>query len=79
MGGYLKRTTDPFDRRAKIIKFTDPGWATVNLALSALAELEAEITGRLGEPAVRQLRSTLLRILDRPAYTRREGSSGPSA
>jgi len=60
-------------------KFTDPGWATVNLALSALAELEAEITGRLGEPAVRQLRSTLLRILDRPAYTRREGSSGPSA
>jgi hypothetical protein len=39
----------------------------VNLALSALAELEAEITGRLGEPAVRQLRGTLLQILDRPA------------
>jgi len=77
--GYLQRAADPADRRAKIIKFTDQGWATVNLALSALGELEAEIAGRLGEPAIRQLRGTLLQILDRPAYTRRGGSSGPSA
>ena len=49
----------------------------MNLALSALGELEADIVGRLGEPAVRQLRRTLLQILDRPAYTRRQGSSGP--
>ena len=75
--GYLQRTTDPADRRAKIITFTDQGWATVNLALSALAGLEAEIADRLGEPAVSQLRSTLLRILDRPAYTRPGASSGP--
>jgi DNA-binding MarR family transcriptional regulator len=77
--GYLRRTTDPADRRAKIITFTDQGWATVNLALAALAELEAEITGRLGESAVRQLRSTLLQILDRPAYTKRGESSRPQA
>ena len=69
--GYLQRTTDPADRRAKIITFTGKGWATVNLALAALAELEAEITGRLGEPAVRQLRSTLLQILDRPAHAQK--------
>jgi DNA-binding MarR family transcriptional regulator len=75
--GYLQRTTDPADRRAKIITFTDQGWATVKLALSALTELEEEITGRMGETAISQLRSTLLQILDRPAYTRREGSSGP--
>jgi DNA-binding MarR family transcriptional regulator len=75
--GYLQRTTDPADRRAKIITFTGQGWATVNLALSALAELEAETTGRLGETAISQLRSTLLQILDRPACTRRAGSSGP--
>jgi DNA-binding MarR family transcriptional regulator len=77
--GYLQRTTDPADRRAKIITFTDQGWATVNLALAALAELEAEITGRLGEPEVRQLRRTLLQILDRPAYTKRGKSSRPQA
>lgn len=65
--GYVQRTTDPADRRAKIIEFTDQGWATVNLALSALAELETELTAQLGPPAVSQLRGTLLQILDRPA------------
>jgi DNA-binding MarR family transcriptional regulator len=75
--GYLQRTADPADRRAKIIEFTDQGWTLVHAALAALGELEAEITGRLGEPSVRQLRSTLLQILDRPAYTRRGGSGGP--
>ena len=75
--GYLQRTADPADRRAKIIEFTDKGWALVHAALSALGELEAEITGRLGEPSVGQLRSTLLQILDRPAYTSREPSGGP--
>lgn len=65
--GYLQRTADPADRRAKIIEFTAQGWSLVNTALAALGELEAEITSQLGEPAVGQLRSTLLEILDRPA------------
>ena len=65
--GYLQRTADPADGRAKIIEFTGKGWSLVNTALPALGELEAEVTSRLGEPAVGQLRSTLLQILDRPA------------
>ena len=77
--GYIQRTTDPADRRAKIIEYTDKGWAIVRLALSALGELEAEITGRLGEPSVRQLRDALLEILDRPAYARRAESAGPAS
>jgi hypothetical protein len=48
-----------------------------NLALSALGELEAEIAGRLGEPAVQQLCSTLLQMLDRPARAIKDRSSGP--
>jgi hypothetical protein len=56
--GYIQRTTDQADRRAKIIGFTGEGWAIVRLALSALGELEAEIVGRLGEPSVRQPRCT---------------------
>jgi DNA-binding MarR family transcriptional regulator len=77
--GYIRRTTDPADRRAKIIEFTDKGWLIVRLALSALGELEAEIVDRLGEPSVRQLRGALLEILDRPAYARRAESAGPAA
>lgn len=65
--GYLQRTADPADRRAKIIEFTAQGWSLVNAALPALGELEAEITSQLGEPAVGQLRSMLLEILDCPA------------
>lgn len=74
--GYLRRTTDRADRRAKIIEFTDKGWSLVDTALPALGELEAEITRRLGEPAIDRLRSTLLLILDRPASTSGERSSG---
>ena len=77
--GYIRRTTDPADRRAKIIEFTDKGWAIVHLALSALGELEAEIVDRLGEPSVGQLRGALLEILDRPAYARRAKSADPAS
>jgi DNA-binding MarR family transcriptional regulator len=77
--GYIQRTTDPADRRAKIIEFTAKGWATVRVALSALGELEAETVDRLGEFSVGQLRGLLLEILDRPAYARRAESAGPES
>lgn len=64
--GYVQRSTDPADGRAKIIEFTDKGWAAVDTALSALGELEAEVAARLGGPTVGQLRGTLLKILDHP-------------
>jgi DNA-binding MarR family transcriptional regulator len=69
--GYLHRTPDPTDGRAKIIQFTDRGWKAVDTALTALGEIEAELVGRLGEPAIRRLRNTLLDLLNRPAYTRK--------
>jgi DNA-binding MarR family transcriptional regulator len=65
--GYVRRSPDPTDGRAKIIEFTDRGWAAVEVAVKALRELEAELADRLGEPTVRRLRMTLLDMLNRPA------------
>jgi len=68
--GYLKRSPDPTDARAKIIEFTDKGWGAVDVAIKALNEMEHDLIERIGEPAVRRLRKTLLDVLDRPAYSR---------
>ena len=52
--------------------------ADITMSLDGFITGPDDAPGRgLGEPAVSQLRSTLLQILDRPAYTRRGGSSGP--
>jgi DNA-binding MarR family transcriptional regulator len=70
--GYLRRSPDPTDGRAKIIQFTDKGWAAADAAVKGLAELEAELAERLGEATLRRLRKTVLDLLNRPAGTRRE-------
>lgn len=64
--GYLKRSLDPTDARAKIIEFTDKGWSAVDAAIKALSEMEHNLIDQIGEPAVRRLRKTLLDVLDRP-------------
>lgn len=69
--GYLERSPDPSDGRAKIIQFSPRGWQAVEAAITALKEIEDELGARLGEPALRRLRKTLLDLLDRPAYTRK--------
>jgi DNA-binding MarR family transcriptional regulator len=72
--GYLQRSPDPTDGRAKIIQFSERGWKAVDTAITALGEIEDELTSRLGEPAVRRLRKILLDLLDRPAYSRKPPS-----
>ena len=57
--GYLVRTADPSDRRAKLIGFTDKGRAAVREAMRAFAEMEAA----LGERSLRAFRRNLLTIL----------------
>ncbi len=62
--GYLQRSPDPSDRRAKIIEFTDKGWAAIEVALGAFRSFEADLESRIGATRLRQLRRTLLEILD---------------
>jgi DNA-binding MarR family transcriptional regulator len=60
--GYLTRTADPHDGRAKLIGFTDKGRAAVREAMRAFAEMESA----LGERSLRSLRKGLLTILATP-------------
>ncbi|MGH3505894.1 MAG: MarR family winged helix-turn-helix transcriptional regulator [Nocardioidaceae bacterium] len=62
--GYLRRRPDPADGRAKLIELTERGWKIVNSALDAFASMEQELADRLGPTRLRQLRRTLLDMLE---------------
>lgn len=62
--GYLQRSPDPLDGRAKLIQFSGRGRRAVGVVLAAFREMEDELTERLGATAMRSLRRSLLRILD---------------
>jgi DNA-binding MarR family transcriptional regulator len=63
--GYLQRVPDPSDGRAKLIEFTERGWSAVDTALSSFDEMERELADEVGSGRIRQLRRTLLLVLDR--------------
>jgi DNA-binding MarR family transcriptional regulator len=58
--GYLQRTPDPHDGRAKLIGFTDKGRAAVDAAMRAFEKMD----DALGDRSVRSLRRGLLAVLD---------------
>ncbi len=60
--GYLQRTPDPDDGRAKLIGFTEKGLAAVQEAMRAFEEMDAA----LGDRSLRSLRRALLAILATP-------------
>lgn len=57
--GYLQRTPDPHDGRAKLIGFTDKGRAAVREAMGAFEAMDAA----LGDRSLLALRRGLLAIL----------------
>lgn len=57
--GYLQRSADPHDGRAKLIGFTEKGRAAVQEAMRAFEEMEVA----LGQRSLRSLRRALLAIL----------------
>lgn len=62
--GYLRRSPDPADGRAKLIVFTDRGWAAVDTVLAAFGDIEDTLVSRMGERRMHELRQTLLELLD---------------
>ena len=61
--GYVARTPDPTDRRAKLIALTALGEECVAAGIDTIAEIERRITDALGDRRHRDLRRMLLTLL----------------
>ena len=60
--GYLERVPHPTDRRARIVRLTARGRATLPVALAAIREVETEWEQTLGRRRMEQLRQGLVRL-----------------
>ncbi len=60
--GYVDRTPDPSDARAKLVRATAKGAATVPIGAAEIARIEAEWTAHLGPRRMAQLREALNRL-----------------
>ena len=65
--GYVRRDPDPSDGRARLIQFTERGWAAVGTALDAFNQIEADFADRVGHRRMRDLRTTINRLIDVPS------------
>ena len=57
--GYVRRTPDPTDARARLVRLAERGVAAQPVAAGVLAEVEDEWRAHLGERRWRQLREAL--------------------
>ena len=60
--GYVERTADPGDARARLVRITERGAATVPIGAAAISEVEAEWEAHLGPRRMAQLRDALVRL-----------------
>jgi DNA-binding MarR family transcriptional regulator len=65
--GYVERTADPADRRAKIIRLTERGVQGQLAAARILADIERRWDRHVGRDRIAQLRETLAAVI---AYER---------
>src|SRR5690606_25187150 len=61
--GYVERTADPNDRRAKIIRLTDEGRKGQLAAARILKDIEQEWARHLGRDRITALRRTLEEVI----------------
>lgn len=57
--GYVERTPDPTDARARLVRVAARGAQGVPVGAAVIAEIEAEWTAHLGSKRMTQLRQTL--------------------
>ena len=62
--GYLERTADPSDRRARVIRYTDKGRAALAMAYEIIPAIEREYAERVGVDRYREVKSTLAELVD---------------
>lgn len=70
--GYLVRESHPHDRRTRLVRLTDRGWAAADVIKRAVEEIEHEWSGQLGASAYGELRRSLADLdehLDNPAVS----------
>ena len=61
--GYLERAPDPRDRRAKIIRLTERGWAVHETAAVVVKDLEVRWAERFGADKMTHLRALLRELI----------------
>ncbi|MEX0729643.1 MAG: MarR family winged helix-turn-helix transcriptional regulator [Aquisalimonadaceae bacterium] len=62
--GLVDVVSDPNDRRAKLVRFTDAGRALILAQLNVFERLDAELIDLLGDKAYKDLRVTLEKFAD---------------
>ena len=61
--GLLERVPDPEDGRAKLVRITEEGRASLMFGLSVLGRVEAELAEAVGKAELTRLRGTLAKLV----------------
>lgn len=75
--GYVERTPDPSDRRAKRIVLTPWGQAGIRVGFEVIADLERQLQAALGADDLERLRDTLRRIIVADLHPRADTFARP--
>jgi DNA-binding MarR family transcriptional regulator len=63
-GGYIRREAHPDDRRTRVVRLTERGWAAFGVIGETMARLEQEWAKALGEDVYVDLARALARLED---------------